>query len=85
MVWLGGPRGWRPGGRRPRGIYLHDPPPGYHPPRPGIPLKARQRQARQDWLLMHAATAVLALAAVAFMVIMIVIIAGGPSAGRQGA
>ncbi len=51
MAWLGGPRGWRPGITRIRGIYLHDPPPGYHPPRPEIPLKDRQRQARQpSWL-----------------------------------
>jgi hypothetical protein len=75
MVWLGGPR--RPGrySRRPGGIYLHDPPPGYRPPRPEIPLKDRQRQARQDWLLMRVATVVLVLAAVAFMVIMVLIIA----------
>jgi hypothetical protein len=75
MVWLGGPR--RPGrySRRPGGIYLHDPPPGYRPPRPEIPLKERQRQARQDWLLMRVATVVLVLAAVAFMVIMVLIIA----------
>ena len=74
MVWLSGPRGWRPG-RRPRGIYLHDPPPDYHPPRPGIPLKDRQRQARQEWILMRVATVVLILGAVTFMVIMVVIIA----------
>ena len=75
MVWLGGPRGWRPGRTRIRGIYLHDPPPGYHPPRPRLSLKDRQRQARQDWVLMRVATVVLALAAAAFMVIMVVIIA----------
>jgi len=76
MVWLGGPRGWRLGRRaRPSGIYLHDPPPGYHPPRPEIPLKDRQRQARQDWVLMRVATVVLILGAVTFMVIMVVIIA----------
>ena len=76
MVWLGGPRGWRLGRRaRPSGIYLHDPPPGYHPPRPEIPLKERQRQARQDWVLMRVATVVLILVAAAFMVIMVVIIA----------
>jgi hypothetical protein len=74
MVWLGGPRGWR-GTTRTRGIYLHDPPPGYHPPRPQIPLKDRQRQARQEWVLMRVATVVLILVAVAFMVIMVVIIA----------
>ena len=76
MVWLGGPRGWRLGRpARPSGIYLHDPPPGYHPPRPEIPLKDRQRQARQDWVLMRVATVVLILVAAAFMVIMVVIIA----------
>jgi hypothetical protein len=41
MVYLGGPIG----PRRRRGIYLHDPPPGYHPPRPRLPLKDRQQQA----------------------------------------
>ena len=73
MVWLGGPR--RPGrySRRPGGIYLHDPPSGYRPPE--IPSKDRQRQARQDWLLMRAATVVLILVAVAFIVIMFLIIA----------
>ena len=74
MVWLGGPGKWW-GSSRARGIYLHDPPPGYHLPRPEIPLKDRQRQARQDWLLMRVATVVLIIAAVAFMVIMILIIA----------
>jgi succinate dehydrogenase hydrophobic anchor subunit len=38
-------------------------------------LKDRQRQARQDWLLMRAATVVLVLVAVAFIVIMLLIIA----------
>jgi hypothetical protein len=38
-------------------------------------LKDRQRRARQDWVLMRVATIVLILAAVAFMVIMVVIIA----------
>jgi succinate dehydrogenase hydrophobic anchor subunit len=38
-------------------------------------LKDRQRQARQDWVLMRVATVVLALVAVAFMVIMLLIIA----------
>ena len=76
MVWLGGPRGWRPGLRaRSRGIYLHDPPPGYHPPRPEIPLKDRQRQAREDWVLMRVTTVVLILVAAAFLVIMLLIIA----------
>jgi hypothetical protein len=75
MVWLGGPR--RPGrySRRPGGIYLHDPPPGYRPARTEIPPKDRQRQAREDWLLMRVTTVVLVLAAAAFMVIICVIIA----------
>ena len=74
MVWLGGPRGGRPGNTRPRCIYLHNPP-GYHPPRPESPLKDRQRQARQDWVLMRVATVILILVAVAFMVIIVLIIA----------
>jgi hypothetical protein len=73
MVWLGGPR--RRGGRGPRGIYLHDPPPGYHPPRLRIPLKDRKRQAREDFFLMRAATVVLVVAAAAFIVIMFLMIA----------
>jgi hypothetical protein len=73
MVWLGGPR--RRAGRGARGIYLHDPPPGYHAPRPKMPLKDRQRQAREDWLLMRVVTVVLILVAVAFIAIMFLIIA----------
>jgi hypothetical protein len=38
-------------------------------------LKGRQRQAREDWVLMRAATVVPALVAAAFMVIMFLIIA----------
>ena len=72
MVWLGGPRGK---GGRTRGIVLHDPPPGYRPPRLRIPLKDRQRKVREDWVLMRVTTVVLALAAAAFLVIMLVIIA----------
>ena len=75
MVWIGGPRRNDRLGRGRRGIYLHDPPPGYHPPRPGIPLRDRQRQARQERILMRAATVVLILVAVGFMVIMLLIIA----------
>ena len=74
MVWLGGPRKWW-GTSRSAGIYLQDPPPGYRPPRPEIPSKDRQRQARQDWVLMRVATVVLILVAVAFMVIMLLFIA----------
>ena len=72
MVWLGGPRR----GGRSRPIVLHDPPPGYHPPRPRIPLKERQREARQDWVLMRVATVVLVLAGAAIAVIYLLIIAG---------
>ena len=71
MAYLGGPIG----PRRRRGIYLHDPPPGYHPPRPRLPLKDRQRQARQERVLMRAATVVLVLTAAAVLVIVSLIIA----------
>jgi hypothetical protein len=71
MVYLGGPIG----SRRRRGIYLHDPPPGYHPPRPRLPLKDQQRKARQDWLLMRVAGVVLVLTAAAVLVIISLIIA----------
>jgi hypothetical protein len=71
MVWLGGPR--RSRGLRP-GIYLHDPPPGYHPPRPDIPVKERKRQAREDWVLMRVATVVLILVFAAFLVIMLLML-----------
>ena len=78
MVWIGGPRR-DPGdrlGRGRRGLYLHDPPPGYHPPRPEIPLRDRQRKARQDWVLEHVAAVVLILTAAAFMVIIVLMVAG---------
>jgi len=71
MVWVGGPRS----GGRAKPIVLHDPPPGYRPREPRIPLKEQQRAARQDWILMRVATVVLVLAAAAFMAIMLVIIA----------
>jgi hypothetical protein len=78
MVWLSGPRRGRLRGNKPdlirqRGIYLHDPPPGYRPPT--MPSKDRRRMARQDWVLMRATTVVLVLAATAFVVIILVIIA----------
>ena len=44
-------------------------------PGPKFRRKDRQRQARQDWVLMRVATVVLILGAVTFMVIMVVIIA----------
>lgn len=75
MVWLGGPRLPGPYSRRPGGIYLHDPPPGYHPLRPMLPLKDRQRQARQDWVLLRVLTAVLVVTAAAVLVIISLIIA----------
>jgi hypothetical protein len=71
VVYLGGPAG----PRRRQGIYLHDPPPGYHPPRPRIPLKDQQRQARQEWVLLRVATVVLVLTAAAVLVIISLIIA----------
>jgi hypothetical protein len=74
MVWLGGPRRGRGSGWiRGRGIYLHDAPPGYHPPR--MPSKERRREARQDYVLMRVATVVLVLVAAAFIVIIFLIIA----------
>jgi len=78
MVWLGGPRRGRLRGNQPdlirqRGIYLHDPPPGYRPPE--MPAKDRQRMEREDRALLRAGTVVLVLAAAAFLVIVIVMIA----------
>jgi hypothetical protein len=67
-----GPRGR---GGRTKPIVLHDPPPGYRPPGSEIPLKDRQRKARQDWVLMRVATLVLVLAAAALVVIIFLIIA----------
>jgi len=72
MVWLGGPRGRR---GRSAPIVLHDPPPGYRPPRVRIPWKIRQRQAREEWVLMRVSTVVLVLAAIAFFAILLVYIA----------
>jgi hypothetical protein len=78
MVWIGGPRR-DPGdrlGRGRRGLYLHDPPPGYHPPRPEISLKERQRKARQDWILEHILAVILISSAVAVAVIIVLMIVG---------
>jgi hypothetical protein len=72
MVYLGGPRRRR-GAAGPKTIYLHDPPPGYRPPR--LPARARLRQAHQDWVLMRVATLVLILAAGVFVASMFVFIA----------
>ena len=74
MVWLGGPRGRRAG--RTRGIYLHDPPPGYHPPRPHIPLRERQRQFRREYLLLRVTTVLLLLLVAAMAVFIALMIAG---------
>ena len=75
MVWLGGPRRPSPWSRRPWGIYMHDPPPVYQPPKASESLKDRRREAREAWILMRVATVVLALVVVTFVVIMLVIIA----------
>ena len=74
MVYLGGPRRRGRAGRA-SGIYLHDPPPGYHPPRPHVPLQERRREARQEFILMRVVTVVLALTVGAFLVMMLMIIA----------
>jgi hypothetical protein len=73
MVYLGGPRRRR--GTQGRGLYLHDPPPGYRPPRLRIPMKERQRKARQDWVLMRVTTVVLVLTAIAVLAIIFLMIA----------
>ena len=71
MVWIGGPRRDPRDrlGRGRRGLYLHDPPPGYHPPQPRVTLKDRQRIARQDWILEHVLAVILILSAAAVIVI----------------
>jgi len=74
MVYLGGPRRRSRAGRA-SGIYLHDPPPGYHPPRPRIPLRDQQRKLRQDYVLMRVVTVVLVLTATAFLAMMLFFIA----------
>jgi hypothetical protein len=77
MVWIGGPRRDPEDrlGRGRRGLYLHDPPPGYHPPQSGMTLKDRQRMARRDWILEHVLAVVLILSATAVILIICVIIA----------
>jgi hypothetical protein len=74
MVYLGGPRGRN--GTRSRGIYLHDPPPGYHRPRTKVPLRTRQRQAREERLLLRVTTVVLVLLVAALAVFFALMIAG---------
>ena len=73
MVYLGGPR--RRIGRS-TGLYLHDPPPGYSPPRTDLPLKTRQRKAREDWVLMRVTTVIVVLVATAVAVFIALMVAG---------
>jgi hypothetical protein len=75
MVWLGGPR--RRNGARGLGggLFLNDPPPGYRPPRRRMPLKDRQRIARQDWILGHVLAVILIISAATVIVIICLIIA----------
>jgi len=73
MVWIGGPRGR--GGGRTKALMLHDPPPGYRPPRRRVPLKERQRIVRRDWILEHVLAVVLALSAGAVIVIIFLMVA----------
>ena len=74
MAYLGGPRGRN--GTRSRGIYLHDPPPGYHRPRTKVPLRTRQRQAREERLLLRVTTVVLVPLVAALAVFFALMIAG---------
>jgi hypothetical protein len=74
MVWVGGPRRRGRAGRG-GGLYLHDPPPGYRPPHPRVPLKELQRRARQDWILEHILAVILMLSAAVVIVIICVMIA----------
>jgi hypothetical protein len=53
---------------------LHDPPPGYRPPRRRISPRERQRIARQDWILEHVLAVVLALSAAAVLVIIVLMV-----------
>lgn len=71
MVYLGGP----PSPRKRRGLWLHDPPPGYHPPRPRVSLKQAQRQAREEYVLMRVTTVILVVVAAAVLVIIFLIFA----------
>jgi hypothetical protein len=70
MTWINGPDG---GGMWSKPNDLHDPPPGYHPPR--MRQKVTPRQLRRAYILMRVATVVLILLVVAFMVIIGVMIA----------
>ena len=77
MVWVGGPRR-DPGdrlGRGRRGLYLHDPPLGYHPPQSRMTSKERQRIARQEWILENVLAVILIFSAAAVLLITCLIIA----------
>jgi hypothetical protein len=70
MVYLGGPRRRR--GRAGTGIYLHDPPPGYRPPRQrGI----SRQQLRRDAVLLRVLIVVLVLIVLALIAMFGVFIA----------
>jgi hypothetical protein len=56
-------------------LWLHDPPPGYHRPRPRTSQKERQRTARQELVTMRVATVVLILTAAAFVAVIALVIA----------
>jgi hypothetical protein len=49
--------------------------PGYRPPRLRIPLRERQREARQEWILMRVTSIILILTALAVLVIISLMIA----------
>jgi hypothetical protein len=72
MVYLGGPRGRR--GRR-AALYLHDPPPGYRPPRQHLSQKDQQRNLRTDWILLRVATVVIVPVVIALIVIITMMVA----------
>jgi hypothetical protein len=78
MVWIGGPRRDPQDhlGRGRRGLYLHDSPPGYRPPRPRMSLPQQQRKLRQDWLLEHILVVILVPSALVVLVIIVLMIAG---------
>jgi hypothetical protein len=70
MVWIGGRRNRR------QGLFLHDPPPGYHAPRSRMSEAERARKMRQEWLLEHILVVVLVPVAVAVVVIIVLMAAG---------
>ena len=73
MVYLGGPRRRR--GRGGSGLYLHDAPPGYRPPRQHLSVKDQQRNLRTDWLLLRVATVVIVPVVIALVVIIALMVA----------